>query len=141
MKTLYHSLFYVLFFCLIIFFGVQCQKESTQDQTEQTPNETPDYTQIPENTEKSTTLTARALGDTLFVPIRYGGELKVYPNTIVRCRNKKTGLFEYQAVFSGDQLLPACKYQQINYHDKVNVSDTALIRPNDTFYLCRRVIK
>ncbi len=147
MKTLYHSLFYVGTFCMIIFFGIQCQKETTKETDPIDINETPesnldiDYTSLDKNGNKSTILTSRALGDTLYTPIRYGGELKVYPNTIVRCRNKKTGLFEYQAVFSGDQLLPGCKYQQINYYDKVNIADTALIRPNDTFYLCRRVIK
>lgn len=146
MKTLYRSLFYVGTFCLIIFFGIQCQKETVKETDPIDINETPesnldiDYTSLDQGG-KSSTLTSRALGDTLFVPIAYGGELKVYPRTIVRCFNKKTGKFEYQALMSGDQLLPACKYQQINYHDKVNVSDTALIRPNDTFYLCRRVIK
>jgi hypothetical protein len=133
MRSLIHSTIYLLFFCSIIFFGVKCQKDNELSITN--PIE-----KIPER-KGQTELTARALGDTLFIPIAYGGELKVYPNTIVRCRNKKTGKFEYQAVFSGDQLLPACKHQQINYYDKVNVSDTALIRPNDTFYLCRRVIK
>lgn len=136
MKTLYHSLFYVATFCMIIFFGVKCQEDNTLSVTNPIEKITPT-----KDHKKQTELSSRALGDTLFIPIRYGGELKVYPNTIVRCRNKKTGLFEYQAVFSGDQLLPGCKYQQINYLDKVNISDTALIRPNDTFYLCRRVIK
>lgn len=136
MKTLYHSLFYVGVFCMIIFFGVKCQEDNTLNVTNPIEKITP----IKDH-KKQTELTPRALGDTLFVPIAYGGELKVYPNTIVRCRNKKTGKFEYQAVFSGDQLLSACKYQQITYYDKVNIADTALIRPNDTFYLCRRVIK
>jgi len=126
MKTLYHSFLYLGMFLLIVLFGIQCQKDNDQI--------------IKPETSNKTELTARALGDTLFIPIAYGGELKVYPNTIVRCRNKKTGKFEYQALMSGDQLLPACKYQQVNFHDKVNLSDTALIRPNDTFYICRRII-
>lgn len=138
MRSLFISTLWVMFFCSIIFFGVKCQKDQDLKLSVGNPIEkiTPN-----KDHKKQTELSSRALGDTLFIPIRYGGELKVYPNTIVRCRNKKTGLFEYQAVFSGDQLLPGCKYQQINYYDKVNISDTALIRPNDTFYLCRRVIK
>lgn len=114
-------------FSLAVLIGVQCQKGNDQI--------------IKPDTSNKTELTAMALGDTLFVPVAYGGELKVYPNTIVRCRNKKTGKFEYQALMSGDQILPACKYQQVNFHDKVNVSDTGLIRPIDTFYICRRIIK
>jgi len=126
MKTLSHPLLYFGTFAFAILLGVQCQKDSDP---------------IKQDKIIQTELTARALGDTLFIPIAYGGELKVYPNTIVRCRNKKTGKFEYQALMSGDQMLPACKYQQVNFHDKVNLSDTALIRPNDTFYICRRIIK
>lgn len=114
-------------FSLVVLIGVQCKKDNDQI--------------IKPDTSNKTELTASALGDTLFVPVAYGGELKVYPNTIVRCRNKKTGKFEYQALMSGDQILPACKYQQVNFHDKVNVSDTGLIRPIDTFYICRRIIK
>lgn len=127
MKKAFNLFLYLGMFLLIILFSIQCQKDNDQI--------------IKPDTSNKTELTARALGDTLFVPIAYGGELKVYPNTIVRCRNKKTGKFEYQALMSGDQLLPACKYQQVNFHDKVNLSDTALIRPNDTFYICRRIIK
>lgn len=126
MKKAFNLFLYLGMFLLIILFSIQCQKDNDQI--------------IKPDTSNKTELTARALGDTLFVPIAYGGELKVYPNTIVRCRNKKTGKFEYQALMSGDQLLPACKYQQVNFHDKVNLSDTALIRPNDTFYICRRII-
>lgn len=136
MKTIYHSLFYVSMFCLIIFFGVKCQEDSNISVTNPIEKITPS-----KDHKKQIELSARALGDTLFIPVAYGGELKVYPNTIRPCFNKKTGKREFQAVFSGDQLLPACKYQQINYFDKVNIADTALIRPNDTFYLCRRVIK
>lgn len=127
MKTTIFPLLYFGLFSLAILIGVQCQKDTDPI--------------IKNETSNKTELTARALGDTLFIPIIYGGELKVYPNTIVRCRNKKTGKFEYQALMSGDQLLPACKYQQVNFHDKINVSDTGLIRPIDTFYICRRVIK
>ena len=89
MKTLYHSLFYVGTFCMIIFFGVKCQEDNTLSVTNPIEKITPT-----KDHKKQTELSSRALGDTLFIPIRYGGELKVYPNTIVRCRNKKTGLFE-----------------------------------------------
>jgi len=127
MKTTFDTLLYFGLFALAILVGVKCQKDTDPI--------------IKNETSNKIELTSRALGDTLFIPIIYGGELKVYPNTIVRCRNKKTGKFEYQALMSGDQLLPACKYQQVNFHDKINVSDTGLIRPIDTFYICRRVIK
>lgn len=126
MKTLSHPLIYFGMFSLAVLIGAQCQKDTDP---------------IKQEKHVQTELTTRALGDTLFIPIIYGGELKVYPNTIVRCRNKKTGKFEYQALMSGDQILPACKYQQVKFHDKVNISDTGLIRPIDTFYICRRIIK
>jgi hypothetical protein len=126
MRTLKHAFFYFGLFFMSTFFWIKCQKDTEP---------------IKQEKQVQTELTTRALGDTLFIPISYGGELKVYPNTIVRCRNKKTGKFEYQALMSGDQRLPACGYQQVNYHDKVNISDTGLIRPIDTFYICRRVIK
>lgn len=126
MKTPKHSFLYFGMFLLIVLIGIQCQKDNDP---------------IKQEKQVQTELTTRALGDTLFIPITYGGELKVYPNTIVRCRNKKTGKFEYQTLMSGDQVLPACKYQQVSYHDKVNISDTGLIRPIDTFYICRRIIK
>lgn len=129
MKTPKHSFLYFGMFLLIVLIGIQCQKDNDPIKQEK------------QEKQIQTELTTRALGDTLFIPIIYGGELKVYPNTIVRCRNKKTGKFEYQALMSGDQRLPACGYQQVNYHDKVNISDTGLIRPIDTFYICRRIIK
>ena len=137
MKTPKHSFLYFGMFLLIVLIGIQCQKEPEFKFTVR------DHSHLTEKKKKKEIkeLTTRALGDTLFIPIIYGGELKVYPNTIVRCRNKKTGKFEYQALMSGDQVLPACKYQQVNYHDKVNISDTGLIRPIDTFYICRRIIK
>lgn len=83
------------------------------------------------------TLKSRTAGDTTYRIIQYGYLYTVYPNTISRCWNKKAGRFEYQATIFGESLLPACKYQQIKFYDKITISDTALITPLDSFYLCK----
>ncbi len=114
-------------FALAILFGAQCQKDTD--------------TIIKPDTSNKTELTARTPGDTTYRPLEYGSLLKVYPNTIARCWNKKKARFEYQATLYGDALLPACKYQQISYYDKITISDTALIRPNDSFYITFQIRK
>lgn len=77
------------------------------------------------------------VGDTTYRIIQYGYLLKVYPNTIAKCWNKKAGRYEWQVTVFGDNLLPACKYQQIKTFDKVTISDTALIKSTDSFYVVR----
>jgi hypothetical protein len=82
-------------------------------------------------------LKSRTAGDTTYRIIQYGYLYRVYPNTISRCWNKKAGRFEYQATIYGESLLPACKFQQTKYYDKITISDTALISPLDTFYVVK----
>ena len=126
MKTPKHTFLYFGMFFLIVLIGIQCQKDNDQ---------------IKQEKQIQTELTARAPGDTTYRPLEYGSLLKVYPNTIARCWNKKKARFEYQATLYGDALLPACKYQQISYYDKITISDTALIRPNDSFYITFQIRK
>lgn len=86
------------------------------------------------------TLTTRAVGDTTYRPLEYGSTLKVYPNTISKCWNRKKARYEWQAALYGDQLLPACKHQQFKEHDIIVVSDTAEIFYTDLFYIAARKI-
>lgn len=126
MKTLYHAFLYVGMFLLIVLVGVQCQKDNDQI--------------IKPETSNKTELTARAPGDTTYRPLEYGSVLKVYPNTISKCWNRKKARYEWQAVVYGDMVLPACKYQQIPIHDKIVVSDTAEIFYDSFFYITLRKI-
>jgi hypothetical protein len=122
-NTLYYLLSFAALFT-IIFYGFRCQKEPNQ-----------------ELLDKNIELTERAKPDTTYRPIAYGGELKVYPYTIVPCYNKKTKRIEYQAVMYGDQTLPACKYQQQKQYDKINIADTSIIIGTTKMYICLMEIK
>lgn len=84
-------------------------------------------------------LNSRTVCDSTYRMIQYGYLYTVYPNTISRCWNKKAGRFEYQATIFGESLLPACKFQQTKYYDKITISDTALITPLDSFYIFRKI--
>ena len=126
MKTFSHSIFYFGMFALVILFGAQCQKDND-------PTIKPD-------TSNKTELTARAPGDTTYRPLEYGSTLKVYPNTISKCWNRKKARYEWQAALYGDQLVPACKHQQFKEHDIIVVSDTAEIFYTDLFYIAARKI-
>ena len=136
MRSLFISTLWVMFFCSIIFFGVKCQKDQDFKLSVGNPIE-----KIPSSHKGQTELSTRAQGDTLYRVLEYGATLKVYPNTITRCWNKKKARFEYQATLYGDTLLHACKYQQISYYDKITISDTALITPNSKYYITEIKIK
>lgn len=113
-------------FALAILFGAQCQKDNDPI--------------IHSDKTNKTELTARAPGDTTYRPLEYGSTLKVYPNTISKCWNRKKARYEWQAVVYGDMVLPACKYQQIPIHDKIVISDTAEIFYDSFFYITLRKI-
>lgn len=138
MRSLFISTLWVMFFCSIIFFGVKCQKD--QDLKLSVGNHIEKITPSKDH-KKQIELSSRAQGDTIYRVLEYGAVLKVYPNTITRCWNKKKARFEYQATLYGDALLPACKYQQISYYDKITISDTALITPNSQYYITEIKIK
>lgn len=126
MKTPKHSFLYFGMFFLIVLIGIQCQKDTEPI--------------IHSDKTNKTELTARAPGDTTYRPLEYGSTLKVYPNTISKCWNRKKARYEWQAVVYGDMVLPACKYQQIPIHDKIVISDTAEIFYDSFFYITLRKI-
>ena len=90
MKTIYHSLFYVSMFCLIIFFGVKCQEDSNISVTN--PIE-----KIMSKDHKKIGTKCKGFRWTLFIPVAWWAK-KVYPNVRDRVSIKQAK--RISAVFS-----------------------------------------
>ncbi len=79
-------------------------------------------------------------GDTTYIPIAWGAELRVIPGIGVKKSNhKKFGDYWFSKVMAYQIVKPA-RYLQDSTWERVAFADSVAFGQNDTFYICRRKI-
>lgn len=78
-------------------------------------------------------------GDTVYIPVAWGAELRVVPNVIFSGRHRKYGPYWFTKTMSYQLVKPA-NYQQDSLRERVAFADSVQITNADTFYICRKKI-
>lgn len=79
--------------------------------------------------------------DTSYRPIAWGAELRVIPGIGVKqSYHKKFGDYWFSKVMAYQIVKPA-RYLQDSTWERVAFADSTAFGQNDTFYICRRIIK